>query len=172
MMNKCQFRQSGGTRLRTTFTVWTVAAYFTTKCSFNFGNLRRYKTVRTASKRQVKSSASDEVKDVNKLLKLMGLIKERRGRRGLVEDCEVITASTPGIFKCRGVLMSASILRPGVYRHWLQCPLCGRQSFKLYRPCGATVPTAITWSTKARSKKPTQGGHCREDVPNRVRYVR
>jgi len=124
---------------RQTFTVSTVAAYFTTKCSFNFGNSRRYKTVRTASKRQVKRSASDEVKDANKILKLMGLLKERRHRRGLVEDCEVITASTPGIFKCRGVLMSTSILRPGVYRHWLQCPRCGRQSFKLYRPCGATV---------------------------------
>lgn len=88
--------------------------------------------------------------------------KERRRRRGLVEDCEVITASTSGIFKCRGVLMSASVLRPGVFRHWLQCPICGRQSFNCIdrvRLWYLHVPNAITWSTKARLKKPTQGGH-------------
>jgi len=68
---------------------------------------------------------------------LMG--KEPRSPRGLVEDCVVICVSTPGIWRHLRISMIATLLRPMVFRHWFECPLCRRCSFKLYLPPGAAV---------------------------------
>ena len=65
--------------------------------------------------------------------------KKDRSPRGLVEDCDVICVSTPGVAERFGISKTATQLREGVFRHWFKCPLCGRRSFKLYRPPGGTV---------------------------------
>ena len=44
--------------------------------------------------------------------------------------------------------LAATMRRPFVsFRHWLKCPSCGTQSFKLYRPPGSSVlPAAACWT--------------------------
>ena len=71
-------------------------------------------------------------------LKAFG-IKKVRHPREVVENCEVIKASTPGIFFRFQISFSATQLRPGVYRHWFECPGCKSRCFKLYRPPGGKV---------------------------------
>ena len=66
-------------------------------------------------------------------------IKKARHPRELVENCEVIKASTPGIFGRFKASISVTQLRPGVFRHWFRCPGCKRRSFLLYRPPAGTV---------------------------------
>jgi ribosomal protein L37AE/L43A len=66
-------------------------------------------------------------------------IKKARYPRGLVEHCEVITASTPGIFARLRLSVTATQLREGVFRHWFECPGCKRRCFKLYRPPGGKI---------------------------------
>jgi len=65
--------------------------------------------------------------------------KTDRSPRGLVEDSDVICASTPGVAERYGISKTATQLREMVFRHWFKCPLCGRRSFKLYLPPGGTV---------------------------------
>ena len=66
-------------------------------------------------------------------------IKKIRYPRSLVEDCEVIIVSTPGIFRRFPISHTATQLRPGVFRDWFECPQCTKRSFKLYRPPGAKL---------------------------------
>lgn len=63
-------------------------------------------------------------------------IKKARYPRELVENYEVIKASTPGIFARFGISMTVTQLRQGVCREWFQCPGCKACQFKLFRPTG------------------------------------
>jgi hypothetical protein len=86
---------------------------------------------KTFGKRQAKKDPLSA-----QLFKACGISMLRRPRR-LVEDCEVITVSTPGVFLCFPISHTATQLRPGVFRYWFKCPLCKWRLSKLYRPPGA-----------------------------------
>ena len=79
----------------------------------------------------------DDFRDAE-FYKAFGIKKQRRPRR-LVEDCEVIIPSTPGVFFRLRISVSATQLRPGVFRHWFACPGCKSRYFKLYRPPGGQI---------------------------------
>ena len=58
-------------------------------------------------------------------------------RKGLVEDCVVIRATSENLRVCRyvGIDTCATMPKPfESFRHWFKCPSCGRRSYKLYRP--------------------------------------
>ncbi len=55
-------------------------------------------------------------------------------RRVVVEECQIVTASTTVDFRALGIAVGLRRNRRGRSRTWLFCPSCGGQKFKLYRP--------------------------------------
>jgi hypothetical protein len=103
-------------------------------------------------------------------LKMAG-IRMPRCPRQLVEDCEVITISTPGAFRRFRIAVTSTQLRPGVFRHWFECPQCKWRVSKLYRPPGVEAfacrechHLVYTSSLKPKDKRRTRGIENSEDV--------
>lgn len=55
-------------------------------------------------------------------------------RKGVVEDCEVVSVSNHRLCDRLGVQITTTMRKPFSFRHWLKCPYCGKRSVKLYRP--------------------------------------
>jgi hypothetical protein len=63
----------------------------------------------------------------------------RNSRARFVEDCYVVTASSPRLCEALGIPTTATVSKRFTFRPWLKCPLCGRRSFKLYCPLGSST---------------------------------